>query len=364
MNQGPDEQMNTPLEEALLNLPQEEPPADLQGACMAALHEASMESRPHRSWEPWRQLVAAAAVLVMIVGTGNLLLPGKVREKVRYVPPTEFNNFAGRVEAPMAPSAPAGPAPVPTVVAERPSSASPQPVGRMSLPKLDPLLDSNMDRTRSRLRSLSPQAARPWDEQSDTRRKITERTVELETPQVEETYKQAVVVIEKAGGYVLQENLMVRRRGHSQAQLQARIPVAQFDGVISQVRELGRLVLMTGQTQDATEQYQSGAADVRGLGAREEKLADRYSGEKDERKRAQLGLELKGVRQQLETAKQSLKSLSKDTDYARLALTINESRGLRAIVRSSAEAALPLVFSLSLIAVPLLVLALIWKRRG
>ncbi|MHB8995926.1 MAG: DUF4349 domain-containing protein [Armatimonadota bacterium] len=368
MKQGPDEQLNTPLEDALLNLSQEEPPADLQGACIAALHEVS--ARPRAHWEPWRQLVAAAAVLVMIVGTGNLFLTRNVREKARYVPPTEFNNFAGRMEAPMAPSAPGAP-PSAEAVSESWKARRSSSTGRSSRRLA---VGGNPFDTASPPQSPAAQTAqqgdlnspgqRPWDDQSDTRRKITERTVELETPRVEETYKQVVGVIEKAGGYVLQEDLVVRRRGHSQARLQARIPIAPFDGVISQVRELGRLVLMTGQTHGETERYQFDAAGIRELGAREEELVLRYAGEKDRQKKAQLARELASVRGQLSGAKQALKSLHKATNYAQLTLTINESRGLRAVVKNAAEAALPLAFSLSLIAVPLLILALIWKRRS
>ena len=368
MRQGPDEQLNTPLEEALLNLPQEEPPTDLQDACLAALHETS--ARPQAHWEPWRQLVAAAAVLVMIISYGNLFLTGNPREKARYAAPTEFNNFAGRTEAPMAASAPGAPPPAQAASeswnARRTSSPDRSPrrpavggnvVGTAS-PPLSPAAES------AYLGSPPSRGERPWDDQSDTRRKITERTVELETPRVEETYRQAVGLIEKAGGFVLEENLIVRRRGPTQARLQARIPIAQFAGVIAQVRELGRLVLMTGQTQDETEQYQSDAAGIRELGAREEELALRYAGEKDRQKKAQLAKELASVRGQLAGAKQALKSLHKATSYAQLGLMISESRGLRATVKNAAEAALPLVFSLSLIAVPLLILALIWKRRG
>ncbi|MEI6504013.1 MAG: DUF4349 domain-containing protein, partial [Armatimonadota bacterium] len=204
----------------------------------------------------------------------------------------------------------------------------------------------------------------PWEDQSDTRRKVTERTIEVETPTVEETYKQAVTLIEKAGGHVTQEDLTVLRHGGSQAHLDARIPVAQFDGVISQVRDLGRLVVMTGQSQDETENYQSQGADIRTLGAREEELVARYNREADKQKKAQLGRELANVRGQLGAEKQGLKALHKSTSYAQLSLTIKEARGLGAIVKNVAEEALPMAFSLALIMVPLLVLALIWKRRS
>ena len=424
MNQGPDEQLTTPLEDALLSLPQEEPPADLQANCLTALDEASLKTGPRLHWEPWRQFAAAAAVLVMIIGAGNLMMSG-AREKARdrmvrseeqhrkavaslpAMPAPGAWREGGKGGAMMAggpggppsagPAAPGGPGGPPQAPgAYEPTSQLPAKPTQVQgwFGQTPPQVKMRMEqesRQPSGVRStaayeqdaLKPapaapaptvadstyrdravnRPAQPWEDQSDTRRKVTERTIEVETPAVEETYKQAVTLIEKAGGYVTQEDLTVRRHGGSQAHLDARIPVAQFDGVISQVRDLGRLVVMTGQSQDETEDYQTEGAGIRELGAREEDLAARYNQETDKQKKARLGLELQSVRHQLVEAKRGLKTLHKATSYAQLSLTISEAKGLRAIVKNAAEEALPLAFSLALIAFPLLVLALIWKRR-
>lgn len=427
MNQGPDEQLNTPLEDALLSLPQEEAPADLQGKCLTALEEASLKTGARPRWEAWRQFAAAAAVLVMIIGAGNLgwvYLNSHSREKARApqamrmaknfpielfpaapgspaapMPPPPMTgapsggsggpSMAGGPGAAMESGGPAGPptsrdkitqlpgkpttvqgwfGQAPPQVKKRLAQESRQPSGVRSTAAYERDAQKPADAAAPASPSYNGWAGgarptQPWENQSDTRRKVTERTVELETPNVEETYKQAVTLIEKSGGYVTQEGLTIRRQGGSGANIEARIPVAQFDGVIAQVRELGRLVVMTGQSQDETEEYQSQGAGIRTLGAREEELAARYNRETDQQKKAQVGRELASVRGQLGAEKQSLKSLHKSTSYAQLSLTITEARGLRAIVKNAAEQALPLAFSLALIMVPLLVLALLWKRR-
>ncbi|MEN6403814.1 MAG: hypothetical protein ABFD94_17865, partial [Armatimonadia bacterium] len=72
---------------------------------------------------------------------------------------------------------------------------------------------------------------------------------------------------------------------------------------------------------------------------------------------------IEGLKRQLEEQKQGMRQLRKATSYAQLSLTMKEARGLRYFVTSAAREALPLAMSLALIAVPLLVLMLVWKRK-
>jgi hypothetical protein len=209
-------------------------------------------------------------------------------------------------------------------------------------------------------RSYRTQAAPPpWRDESGQRRKITERTVEMEVPEVEEGYKQAVGIVEKAGGFVLNEELSIKDRGQDEVHLFCEIPVEQFEGVLAQVRELGKVVLVTGQSQDMTLQYEEEGADIRGIAAEIERLAaemEKATG----RQKEMLKGRIEGLRRQLAEQKQGMR---KATSYAQLSLTMKEARGLRYFVTSAAREALPLAMSLALIAVPLLVLMLVWKRK-
>lgn len=354
MKQGPDEQANTPLEDALLNLPQEEAPAGLQASCLAALDQATPVPAPRPHWEAWRQLAAAAAVIVMLVGVSNLMTTGS-REKGRRPEAARLNMTEGprALGGPGEPGAPgAAMAPPPPAAAAAPSAKT------VSALEMKPSAGAPPDKYTPVL-AMTP----IWYDQSDQRRKVTQREVEVETPAVEETYKQAVSLIEKAGGYLTQEELVVVDRGRDHARLQARVPVEQFDGVIAQLRELGHLVRMTGQSEDKTEEYQAQGAGIGELGAREEALTAAYERESNRAKKEQLRQELQRVRGQLAADKASLKSLHKQTSWAQLGLEINETRGVRQIITRAAQEALPLAFNLALIAVPLLVLALLWKRR-
>lgn len=462
MNQGPEEQLNTPLEDVLANLPEEESPEGLEERCRQALDEVTPAVKSRLQWEPWRQLMAAAAVLVMVVGAGNLFTGGRVREKIfppqrpraieTEMPVSSVPRYATKYEAAApqgpavgtpAPSAPRGPAGPDqsgndtkaalnaagverTTVngwSNRPSTdvqrrlaqdaasgavaGGPAALSAAPPPALPPgvkptgvqgWIGETPPQVKRRLgvevaQSSGPrapaayapggpptatprapsqsynnfgvsQANKPWLDQSDTRRKMTSRSIELETPRVEETYKQATTLIEKAGGYLTQENLSILRKSRSTANLQARIPVGQFDGVVAQIRDLGKLVRLTGESQDRTEEYQFEGTSIRELGAREEQLAAQYKAEDKTVPKARLKRQLEAVRQQLAATKDAMRSLHHEVSYAQLSLTITEARGLRAIVKSAAEQALPLAFSLALIAVPLLVLALIWKRKS
>lgn len=363
------EAFGTPLEQALAGLPQVEPPEGLRNRCLAALEAAPQKSG---GWESWRQLVVAAAVFVMLVGVAGVLFPpfAGVREKARSSVRT------------LAPAAPPPSAMGPT----GPATAGPE--GRARRSAFEERLSSRrtaVDRVLETLpeassassvaspppggvtgyagRSYRTQATPPpWRDESGQRRKMTERTVEMEVPQVEEGYKQAVGIVEKAGGFVLNEELSIKDRGQDEVHLFCKIPVEQFEGVLAQVRELGKVVLVTGQSQDMTLQYEEEGADVRAMAAEIERLSaemEKATG----RQKEVLRQKIEALKRELEEQKQGMRQLRKATSYAQLSLTMKEARGLRYFVSSAAREALPLAMSLALIAVPLLVLALVWKRK-
>ncbi|MEN6544587.1 MAG: DUF4349 domain-containing protein [Armatimonadia bacterium] len=365
----------TPLEQTLADLPQEEAPEGLQDRCLAALEAAPQKSG---GWETWRQLVAAAAVIVMLVGAGRILAPTFVvsREKARQVP-RQFSSYdSGQVAT--GPAAPAGPAPMSpgmsTAEAPRNQLGTPYAARRFARDKI--AQTDAIQSPRSPAMGVSVTggdevsagrsggaAGKPWREEPGERRKVTSRSMELEVPEVEEAYKQAVVIIEKAGGYVMQEDLAVRERGQDEVRIEAKIPVEQFDGVMAQVRELGKVVLLTGQSQDRTLDYEQEGADVRVMAAEIERLAGELEKATTQGQKRMLRGRIEGLKRQLEESKQDLRGIHRATSYAQLSLTMKEARGLRYLVTSAAREALPLAMSLALIAVPLLVLALVWKRK-
>lgn len=204
----------------------------------------------------------------------------------------------------------------------------------------------------------------PWYDTSPERRKITTRTMLLETGEVEPAYKEAVTVIETAGGYVSEEDLQLLDRQPDTAHLAARIPVAHFDEVLRQLRALGRVVRLSGSSQDRTQEYLGRGEEVRQLNDREAELTRKLVREQDHGRQAELRRQLQALRAQRQGEKRTLAGLAADTSMAYLELTITEARGLRYHFTRASQQALPLAMGLALVLVPILVLALVLKRRG
>ncbi|MEN6402667.1 MAG: DUF4349 domain-containing protein, partial [Armatimonadia bacterium] len=274
----------TPLEQALADLSQEEAPEGLHDRCLAALDEAAKGTGQGKreGWEVWRQLVTAAAILVMLAGVFSAISPGShTRPENRKTYNLYSNEPPLGLGRALAPATPAGPAPLnPEVGVTR---ATPKELEALrearrfardkiaeaaGAPGGPSVASPPVGKPQSEWRPRgSGSAAPPWRDESGQRRKMTERTVEMDVPEVEEAYKQAVGIIEKAGGFVLNEELTVRDRGQDQVRLFCKIPSEQFEGVLAQVRGLGKIVLVTGQSQDMTLQYEEEGADVRVMAA-------------------------------------------------------------------------------------------------
>jgi hypothetical protein len=203
----------------------------------------------------------------------------------------------------------------------------------------------------------------PWYDTSPERKKITTRTMLLETGEVEPAYKEAVTIIETAGGYVSEEDLQLLDRQPDNAHLAARIPVAHFDEVLRQLRALGRVVRLSGSSQDRTQEYLGRGEEVRELSAREAELVAKLEKEQDHARQADLRRQLQALRSQRQNEKRTLAGLAADTSMAYLELTITEARGLRYHLSRASQQALPLAMGLALVLVPILVLALVLRRR-
>lgn len=210
----------------------------------------------------------------------------------------------------------------------------------------------------------TPPATQPWYDTSPERKKITSRIMELRTPDVEGAHKEAVSIIEGAEGYVLEENLQLEDRGPDFARLTARVPVGKFEDVMGRLRALGKVVRLTGSSQDRTQEYRQRGDDVRTLNEREADLVRKLEQERDQDRKAALQRQLARLRAERSGEKRNLLALAAETDYAYLDLTITQQRGVWYILTKASLEALPLAMGLALMLVPLLVLALLLKKRS
>ena len=402
MTRRPTEQL-TPMEETLTNLPQEAAPADLQDRCLAALDAAGPEpsegpeslegpatSRPKRPI-PWNHfaVAAAASLVIALVAMPLLLSPAKsprqpvVSAEAPAGPPAaaqHTSSMAGGVmyEAADAPGMPerklapmpTSPAPVRAAQATRaPNAAAAHKVmvGREDIDRLQPSatvrpvppITAGVE-----VRSVVPAPSQPWYDRSEGRQKISRRAMQIEAPDVEETYQQIAAAIEKAGGYVEREDLMVQKGEPDRATISARVPAAAFDAVVQQLRGMGKLLKLTGSSEDRTQEYKSRGADIRGLSAAEQDLMDRYARERNASRKQALKWELDSLRRTLHEEKQALLALAAETNFVYLDIEIVEGSSFWHGVKEKSADALPIAMAIALVALPFFVVGMMWRRRG
>ncbi len=211
--------------------------------------------------------------------------------------------------------------------------------------------------------AVVPAPAEPWNDRSGDRKKISTRDMTIETPNVEAVYQQAVSAIEKVGGYIAHEDLVMQDEEPDRATIAARVPAASFDAVVQQLRGLGKLVKLTGSSEDRTQEYQSRAADIRALSDAEQQMVRRYDNASAEQKRV-LRAALDELRRSREKEKQALLKLAAETSYAYLDIAIVEGGHFWHNLQDKCAAALPFAMALALVALPFFVVAMVWRRRG
>ena len=389
MNQYPAEEHDGPLDELLSGVPDEAAPPDLEARCLKAVRSAREEASraPRSTWfRAVQGLAAAAAVFLLVVSVASLHgLPFGLAKRAA---PAGMSARTAATEGPgsaeirdpnktsVGAAAPAAPALSKGItdwstdagdeVAQRsPGGAAGPPDARYK----------SYSGSASTLSNYPADNAvttmRPWRDQSGDKQKIISRTMEVEVPEVEEAYRQATSLIEKADGTVVSEELRVDEGGRNRAHLFARIPVDRFDGVVAQIKDLGKIVTLVGESEDRTKEYNAKGSDIRDVGASEVELVDRYEKETNSDRKRQLYTQIQALRAENKDRKSGLKQLSEQTHYATLDLTLLEGKGpsqFLAQVLENSKTAGSWVAATAVVWVPLLVIvwlgtALARRRR-
>lgn len=359
MEQEKRDSSESPLDEVMENLPTENPPADLAQRCIGALRDAEKRTVP-RTWGHQLSLYASVAagllLVVVISGVGMSML----------IQPHEKGG-PGFVTARATDTAEA-----PSPAAEEPSG--PVAGGRSMVGGLAkrPVTVPPVSGSRADQAVLSDEGyheegvpARPWRDTSGERQQMISRQMWIETEKVEDAFDRARALIQKAGGFIADESLSVQESGRSEGHLTARVPVEQIDGVVAQLRELGHVVQLKGQTEDRTEEYYNRGAGIRNLGSSEDELVAKYQKETNPARRQELYQQILDLRQNNQAQKGRLENLSKDTHLAVLDLTITETAGPGAFLQHVLEnsgRALGWILATAIFWVPV-VLLLWWLRK-
>ena len=413
MNTGPIDNDNSPLDEILDNLPQEKPPVDLQQRCMSAVRAAEAKRVPATPmpWSGWMRAVAGVLgvlLFVVIFGGAFVGLMNPKKSEPPPPPPIGMPSMSPRgadaekpgmdsrtLEAPPPPGIP-GPAPG----AKGPEALRPggmgTPQGTVAMKRPVPPEAAKTDSESARQTPPSPPATpatpspttpppasmpsggshswrrpvapeQPWRDETDDRQKITHKRMELEVKKVEEAHDRAINIINKSDGHTTTEDLQIRETGKNRSHIVAQIPVDRLEGTMAQLRELGKVKLLTGESEDVSKEYYGRGEDIREAGAGEDELVAKYEAEKDPATKRQLLSQIQALRAQNKQGKRTLGDLSEKTHYAVLDLMLTEAASPGAffnrMVENSTEVAGWLLYT-AIMWVPVVVIAwLVWRRR-
>ncbi|NPV46407.1 MAG: DUF4349 domain-containing protein [Armatimonadetes bacterium] len=413
MDQQPRDEFTSPLDDVFANLPEEQPPADLEARCREVLQSRGVGIHRPRTWAPWRTLMAAAASFVVLVGVTAVMMSVSGRAKpVAPMGPGAAAKAFGTTE--FAPTPGGGvQATLPEVENGRPGEgaiAAGSGGGRMGGPAATPLpLASEALRVRGqgraedrRMRTQEAAADRvaaaskaapanspsgwvggneqampgegaaptkPWRDESGERQRIVHKDMEIEVRNVEQAHEQAASIIEKADGYVDSEAMEVLEDAPDYAHITARVPVKALDGVVAQLRRLGKVTRLVGEGEDRTREYVAGGGEIRGAAEDEMQLVERYEKERDRQRKQQLYRQIQALRERNKARKEQLLRLSDQTHYATLDLTLTEAGGAArrflAKLGDNALKVLSWVGATAVIWLPLLTVGyLLWRRRA
>jgi hypothetical protein len=405
------EACDSPLEEVLASLPEEEPPANLEQRCLGAVRDLDSRARFARRRGYWKPVViaAAAGLVFTLLGVSSLqsLLPsGRANQALSNVnqlrlseapapattpaaPANTVLGGTGRDSEALSPSPPpggpgaAGGAEWGTTQAGAGAAPAAKPLSQ--LPKARPGTQEEYARDDTGADTQAAEAPppvlglpsypspsengpeRPWRDTSPDRQKITHAILSLLVKDVQEAYDEAKSVIEDAKGYIEQEDLRLEKEGKHEAHLSARVPVDKLRGVLAQLRDLGQVTVLKSEDQDVTREYRARGAGIRDMGATEDELVRRYEAAKDKQTKRRLYEQIMNVRASNQASKSSLSQLSDKTHMAFLELTLTEKTTPLKFLGSVADhmgVALGWVAATAVIWLPLLVLALVVRRRN
>jgi hypothetical protein len=167
----------------------------------------------------------------------------------------------------------------------------------------------------------------PWRDSSGDRQMIRAKQLDLEVKKVEDAYDRSKTIIEKAHGILVSEDMDVRRHGDARAKITARLPVDQVDGVIAQLRELGRVLRLSSDSTDRTKDYYGQGETILEGGASEDDLVKAYEAEQNSYRKEQLLQQIKSLRERMKGQKGQLTDLSDLTHSVLLELTLIGRRG-------------------------------------
>ena len=174
------------------------------------------------------------------------------------------------------------------------------------------------------------------------------------------------MIVEKHGGFVASDEISIDAHALDTAVLTIRLPKDGFEAAIAELRQLGTVIKLVGESQDVTQEYFGRGAQIRSRADREQMLVEKYEKETNPRKKRQLKDEIEQLRREMRREKEILTKLAEETHWPALQLRLKERGGPAGFLSEMLERsgrALAWVGATAIIWVPLVVLlTLFWGR--
>ena len=212
----------------------------------------------------------------------------------------------------------------------------------------------------------APEVEEPWRDLSGGRQVVVDKELELEVKDVEKSYDEARSIVEKHGGFVASDEISIDAHALDTAVLTIRLPKDGFEAAITELRELGTVLKLVGESQDVTQEYFGRGAEIRSRADREQMLVEKYEKETNLRKKRQLKDEIEQLRREMRREKEILTKLAEETHWPTLQLTLKERGGPAGFLSEMLERsghALAWVGATAIIWVPLVVLLTLFRGR-
>ena len=134
----------------------------------------------------------------------------------------------------------------------------------------------------------APEVEDPWRDFSGDRQVVTTKELEMEVGDVERAYDDVRSIVEKQGGFIATDRVQISEEQADTAHLTIRLPVEHFETAIAQIRQLGEVTRLVGQSVDVTVEYHERGADIREMSREEQRLVDEIAAEPNAAKKREL----------------------------------------------------------------------------
>jgi len=393
VNRDETQASSSPLEDLLRDLPAEDPPTGLEARCLAAMREAGTTARPEArgAWSPFARTASAVGLtFVVIVALMTVFSPdggvGLFGRKGDSMATDEARPPSRPYAGPVVPPGTASPGGEMKSMMQRQMPAAEEAeqadhatvyrsrTGGDVAAKMAPGMGYGRDERAAtagaaaqpyREPSLQGQPM-PWYDSSGERQQELSRTLEVEVRKVEEAHDRAISLVEKSGGFVLSQDLRVQEGEPGVSRIAARVPLDKVDGVVAQLRDMGKTLKLVGESEDRTREYYSRGGGVRQSGASEDELVKQYEKATNPEQKRQLKAQIDALRQMTDAQKEQLLQMEERVRFALLDLTLREERGPMRFLSRVGENSLKLlswILVSEVIWVPALIVVWVVRRR-